>query len=166
MPPRPLLAALLVAPALALATTAHAAPYDDAIAAYDHAVATGNAADYTAALGLLQPEARAGNARASDLTGRLYRDGHGVARDLAEALAWFGRGAVQGDALAELDLGGLYASIAPPDRISAAMWLGLAANQGNADAAAAHAAMVQQMTPAEIAEADRRIRDWLPIAIN
>ena len=154
--------------ALLAAAPASAGAYEDAIAAYDRAIATGAAADYAAALALLRPEAAAGNASASDLLGRAYRDSHGVPPDALAAENWFERGAVQGDAAAEADLAALLAAGAgvPADPVAATMWFSLAVLHGDTAAAAGRDALAASLSPTDRAEAERRIRDWVPIAID
>ena len=64
----------------------------------------------------------------------MYRDGHGVPQNYAEALKWFRKAANQGYDNAQLDLGFLYAhgDGVPQDYIEAAKWYRKAAEQGNA----------------------------------
>lgn len=96
--------------------------------------------DYPAAVRLLEPLARSGNAHAQLRLGLLYYHGHGVRESDAQALQWFERAARQGLADAQFHLGNMYAyglvalaDEADPARI-AAQWYFEAARQGHADA--------------------------------
>lgn len=77
-------------------------PLQDGIAAM-------NRKDYPAAVKLLEPLARAGQAAAQLRLGQLYYHGHGVRESDAMALQWFERAARQGNAEAQFQLGNMYA---------------------------------------------------------
>lgn len=96
--------------------------------------------DYPAAVRLLEPLARAGNAQAQVRMGLLYYHGHGVRESDLEAKRWFERAARQGNADAQFHLGNMYAyglvefrADADVDQ-QAAQWYFQAARQGHADA--------------------------------
>ncbi len=96
--------------------------------------------DYPAAVRLLEPLARAGNAAAQTRFALLYYHGHGVRESDALALQWFERAARQGLAEAQFHLGNMYAyglAALSPDTDGnrlAAQWYFEAARQGHADA--------------------------------
>ena len=96
--------------------------------------------DYAAAVKLLEPLARNGQAVAQLRLGELYYHGHGVAENNDTALTWFERAARQGLAAAQFQLGNMYAyGLADPgnDRDPArlaAQWYFEAARQGHANA--------------------------------
>lgn len=96
--------------------------------------------DYPAAVRLLEPLARAGNAQAQTRLGLLYYHGHGVRESDAEALRWFERAARQGLPEAQFQLANLYAfglADVPADTDAtriAAQWYFEAARQGHAEA--------------------------------
>lgn len=99
-----------------------------------------NRKDYPAAIKLLEPLARSGNASAQLRIGLLHYHGHGVRESDAQALQWFERAARQGLAEAQFHLGNMYAyGLASPgadvdaSRL-AAQWYFEAARQGHADA--------------------------------
>lgn len=103
-------------------------------------VAAVNRKDYPAALRLLEPLARSGNAVAQLRLGLLHYHGHGVRESDAQALQWFERAARQGLAEAQFHLGNMYAyglaepqGDVDPGRL-AAQWMFEAARQGHADA--------------------------------
>lgn len=96
--------------------------------------------DYPAAVQLLEPLARSGNAQAQLRMGLLNYHGHGVRENDAQALAWFEMAARQGLAEAQFHLGNMYAyGLADPGLQSdagrlAAQWYFEAARQGHAEA--------------------------------
>lgn len=103
------------------------------------------AKDYRAALELLRKEARRGDLRAAQQLGTLYRDGEGVDKDPAEALAWFLRAAKpdirrarfkQGLPEAQIEVAKMYREGigTAPDPKRAAHWLRLAAQQDRGEA--------------------------------
>jgi TPR repeat protein len=81
------------------------------------------------------------------------------------AVFWFSQAAEQGDVLAFAKLGWMYAEGrgVRQDFIQAHMWYNLSAAQGEPRAAEARDALATQMTPAQIAEAQRLAREWKPI---
>jgi hypothetical protein len=126
---------------------------------------------YGTATRLARPLAAEGDARAESVLGLLYFNGEGVPQDKAEAMKWFRRAAEQGDALAQYNLGLSYAKGegGEPDYVSAHMWFNLAAARFPlSDATNRTAArknrdlMAEKMTPDQIAEAQRRAREWKP----
>jgi len=60
-------------------------------------------------------------------------------------------------------LGMMYSTGAdvPTDYVSAHKWFNIAATQGNAEAVRLRSEIAVQMTPVEIAKAQRAARDWL-----
>ena len=50
----------------------------------------------------------------------------------------------------------------PQDYVTAHMWFNLAAASGNKDAVKARDIVAAQMTPAQIAEAQKLAREWKP----
>jgi len=84
--------------------------------------------------------------------------------DYATALMEFRVLAEQGDAIAQYNLGLMYANGrgVPRDYVQARMWLNLAAAQGNELARKARDIVAKKMTPAQLAEAQRLARKWKP----
>ncbi|MGX7894010.1 hypothetical protein [Tsuneonella sp. HG222] len=79
---------------------------------------------------------------------------------LAKCLA----AAAQGDTSAYFDLGVAFSTGsngAPCDMIEAHKWFNLAASKGHEEAAWCRADISDEMTAREIAEAQRRAREWL-----
>ena len=86
----------------------------------------------------------------------------------AEAASWYRKAAEQGDAHAQSKLGDMYnrGCGVPQDCAEAHMWLNLAASRASGDDRKEYAgerdAVARKMTPLQIAEAQRRAREWKP----
>jgi TPR repeat protein len=106
----------------------------------DDGIAAMRSKDYPAAVRLLEPLARAGNAQAQVRMGLLYYHGHGVRESDGEAKRWFEQAARQGNAEAQFHLGNMYAyGLVELTRDvdvdqQAAQWYFQAARQGHPDA--------------------------------
>ena len=114
-----------------LVATANAAPFDDAVAAY-------NRGDYAQALKILRSLAAQGNADAQTTLGGMYYSGERVPQDYHEAVKWWKLAAAQGEVSAQFLLGSMYSDgegVAQNYR-EALKWYRLAAEQGNAQAIA------------------------------
>ena len=148
----------------ALAGAAGAGPLDDARAA-------DRRGDYATEFRLLRPLAEQGNAEAQTALGDMYAGGHGVVQDYVEAVKWFRRAAEQGFADAQDFLARMYVQGqgVPKDYVQAHIWFNLAASlrfsggEGHLNIdAAARDNLAEEMTPAQIAEAQRLAREWQP----
>jgi uncharacterized protein len=150
---------LVGAPALALPGTATSGQLEDGLAAYQ-------SKDYEMALRLFRPLAVQGDAKAQALLGSMYQIGDGVPQDYAEAANWYRKAADQGYDGAQAMLGDMYKEGrgVQQDDVLAYMWLSLAAAQDNDDARKDRDLLAKLMTPAQIAEAQRRANDWKPIS--
>ncbi len=106
-----------------------------------------------------------GDANAQYKLGVLYENGFGGAQDNGQARQWWEKAAAQGDARAQYSLGFLYHSgyYVPQDFVQAHMWYSLAAANGHKDAAMLRGVLPNQMTHAQIAEAQKLAREWKPI---
>ncbi len=93
-----IIAVLLLA---ALAGTAVAGPYEDAISAYERG-------DHNEAARLYRRAAEQGHAGAQYMLGFMYANGEGVPQNYAEAEEWYWKAAEQGDANAQYELGLMY----------------------------------------------------------
>ena len=93
-----------------------------------------------------------------------YARGRGVPRNEVEAAKWFHLAANQGDPDAQLDIGiSYYAGRgAPADDVLAYMWFNLSAAQGNETAIKYRDEVAREMTPGQVAEAQRLAREWKP----
>ena len=82
-------------------------------------------------------QAGIGNAHAEDVLGNVYQAAWGrMPQDYAQAVSWFRKAAIQGDADAQYNLGSMYATGqgVSQDDAQAASWYQKAASQGNASA--------------------------------
>jgi S1-C subfamily serine protease len=125
--------------------------------------------DDAAAVSWFRKAADQGNAEAQSSLGTMYFGGHGVPQDYAVAASWARKAADQGNALAQNSLGGMYyyGWGVPQDYVSAHMWFNLAAVRDHNKFAGAFRDMVTaKMTPAQIAEAQRRAAEWRPKLAN
>ena len=114
----------------------------------------------------LRARAEQGYAAALNNLGIMYAGGRGVPQDDAEAVHWYRLAADQGVGIAQYNLGSMYAAGrgVPLDYVLAHMWFNLAASRltgdrretgvENRDRAA------RQMTPAQIADAQRLALEW------
>jgi TPR repeat protein len=102
-----------------------------------------------------------GNADAQNNLGSMYELGSGVERDDAEAARWYRRAADQGDALGQYSLGTMYLEGrgVEQDYIQAYMWLSLVAAR-SPEYASFRDRLRSELTPAQIAEAQRLAREW------
>jgi hypothetical protein len=155
-----------------------AAESGDARAQYNLALAYGDgrglAQDFAASATWCRRAAEQGYSDAQLLLGLLYRRGQGVRPDNSEALKWTLRAADQGHAMAQHTLAALVYDVFA-DRedcidvyVEAYMWSSIANKKlwGESQAAAAtlRGAIAKKLTPEQIAEAERRARDWQPMA--
>jgi TPR repeat protein len=115
----------------------------------------------------LQQRAEHGDAEAQVNLGVMYEKGNGVPQDYSQAAAWYRKAAEQGDATAQGDLGTMYfyGKGVPQDYIESHKWLNLAASRMSGekqkDYAAARDVVAEKMTPAQLAEAQKRASEWL-----
>ena len=137
-------------------------------AGYAEGLAAYKRGDYATAPRELQPLAEQGVAEAQYYLGLMYDLGRGVPQDYAEAVKWYRKAAEQGYAGGQYHLGLMYRKGrgVPQDRVQAHLWLSLAA-EGLIDAYSkiAHRfikIVAAEMTPAQIAEAQRLAREWKP----
>ena len=129
--------------------------------------------DMATAARLWKAWAGKGNAEARTLLGAMYWSGEGVPRDHKEAARLYLLAANQGYARAQNDIGfmlGFGEGTPQHDDIEAYKWLTLAINgytarnQDRLDQARKDlATLAKRMNPAQIAEAERRIKVWKPV---
>ena len=117
---------------------------------------------------MAQPGGRPGSRPIANALAMCHENGWGVSVDAIEALRWYGRAAAQGLLSAQAALGRHYAAGfgGAQDRVAAHMWLSLtlaeASTQTRDDIAEQLRAVVEEMTPEEVAEAQRRAGEWTP----
>lgn len=105
-----------------------------------------------------------GYAPAEAILGFLFQSGRGVSEDFVEAVKWFRLAANQGDATGQFYLGLAYWSGqgVPKDNLLAYMWLNLAVANGHQHAGARRDSVAAEMTPEQIAEAQKMATEWKP----
>jgi TPR repeat protein len=172
---------------MSLSATAVAGPFEDGVAAYlrgDYATALqilrpladqgiaaaqynlgvmyaegkGVQQDYTEAVKWYRKAADQNLAIAQSNLGSLYSDGHGVPQDCAEAMKWYRRAADASDPSAQ-----------SRDYLQAHKWYSLALSSLPSWQAGLRAEIIKSrdsveanMTPEQIAEAQRLAREWKP----
>jgi uncharacterized protein len=109
-------------------------------------------------------KAENGEARAQAFLGLDYLIGQVVPQDYEEAFKWLRRAAEQGNAVAQRALARMYAKGqgVQQDLVQAHKWFNLAAAHGYEDAEEARWTIEQQMTPAQVLEAQKMAREWKP----
>lgn len=117
------------------------------------------------AIRLYRLAAEQGNAHAQDALGFAYQNGVGVHRDVGEAAKWFRKSADQDNLDAQFNLGEMYelGEGVPPDlraRVYVVHAGCLTWHAGLRDAG--HDRVAQQMSPEQIAEAQKLAREWKP----
>ena len=152
-------AALMLA--VSFAGSVCAGPFEDAAAAY-------RKGDYAAALGIIRPLAEEGNVAAQFNLGVMYQLSHGVPQDNEAAVSWYRKAAEQGLAQAQYNLGVMYANGegVAQDYAAAHMWFNLASASRNKNAVKARDIVAAQLTPAQIAEAQKLAREWRPTSTS
>ena len=113
--------------------------------------------------------AERGDAKAQTIMGVLCGNAQGTMQGDAQAVEWFRLAAEQGDPWAQFKLGRSYETGRgiPVDRIEAHKWLSLGTPklrdelwEANEDFEDATDAVEAKMSPAEVAEAEKRAREW------
>ena len=125
--------------------------------------------DYAEAAQWYQLAADQGFTEAQYNLGVTYDEGEGVPQDDAEAARRYRLAADQGHVSAQFNLGLMYSSGkgVPQDDVEAHMWLNLATAHASAEERDEYVKerddVAARMTPEQIAEAQRRAREWTPI---
>lgn len=127
--------------------------------------------DYVKARSWYQKAADAGYAEAEYALGIMDMAGRGASKDEKKAVEWFRRAAEHGLAEAQVQLGGellagLGTADGKPDRVEALKWLLIGADKmpdplTQQIAAKTRDTLMEQVTPEERSEAERRAGDWL-----
>ena len=118
--------------------------------------------DYQEAFRWYLKAAEQGYAKAQFSLGLMYNEGKGVSRNYTEAIVWYRQAAAHGDTRAKNRLGMLHANGmgVPRDFVAADMWWILAAAQGDLAADKNRITVEQQMSAAEIGEAQKLANEW------
>ena len=137
----------------------------------EDAVKAKDLGDYKTAYRLFKPMAEQGNADAQFELGLMHFNGHGVPQDWEESAKWHRKAADQGHAPGQFALGQMYEAGhgVPKDYVLADMWFSLAVSRYSASyksyryiAAIKINDVEKNMTPAQIAEAQKLAREWKP----
>lgn len=108
--------------------------------------------------------AEQGNVHGQYDLGGAYLAGIGVPKETTETVKWWSKAAKQGHAEAQHNLGVMYAKGIgiSKDDVEAYMWLSLAVAKGEQGANEMLNSVTKEMTADQIAEAQRRSREWKP----
>lgn len=98
--------------------------------------------------------------------GQMLSMGIGAKRDLPEAIRFYQLAAEQGDELSQYNLARRYreGKDVPVDPVQAYFWFTLAATKGVEEALPMRALLQKDMTSAQIAEAQKRVKNFKPAA--
>ena len=110
-----------------------------------------------------------GNTEAQINLGKMYVDGEGIPKDDSEAIRWFRLAAENGNTDAPYYLGVMFdkAEGIPTDYIQAYAWLNIAAAKGSKEAKTYRKNIVENMSSADIAEAQKLSREyWETYGLN
>jgi TPR repeat protein len=121
------------------------------------------AGQFEAAMAMLLPYARSGNADAEELIGVMYAMGLGVPQDDERAFEWYLRSSLKGHPGAQSGLGWYYElgrGLPAPDLVRAYLWYGLSAIGGDPDAVISLEYLAPRMTAEERARAEVLIDDY------
>lgn len=120
--------------------------------------------DDTEAIHWFHRAAEQGHAGAQNELGERYADGYGAVKDDAEAANWWRKAAQQGHPDAQYSLGIMYQNGrgVAKDLVLAHKWISIAATTSE-DARLVLDRLQKNMTPAEVAEAQRLAREWTVI---
>jgi TPR repeat protein len=119
--------------------------------------------DYAEAAKWYRKAAEQDGAEAQYSLGQLYRKGQGLPQDYAEAAKWYRKAAEQGHRDAQFRLGVMHGNGegVPQDIVQAHMLFSLAAAQEYEKAKETRDKAASEMTPDQIAEAQRMAREWM-----
>ena len=117
--------------------------------------------DHAQAASWFRKAAEQGDAIAQGSLGWMYLRGDGVPKDAGQAVSWSRKAAEQGHAAAQNNLGSMYHNGVgvPEDYVQAYAWYNLAAAQGTEISEKNRDSLRQQMTPAQIADAQKLSRE-------
>lgn len=124
--------------------------------------------EYAEAIREFEKAAERGFARAQYSLALTYEFGSGVPQDFSQAIRWHTAAAEQGLPEAQYELGKMYEEARGVERdlVTAHMWYNLAASRyflqqsSNTEAARARERVAEHMTVPQVAEAQRRAREW------
>jgi TPR repeat protein len=144
-----------------IAGIASAGPLEDAASAHERG-------DDATAVKLLLPLAEWGDVQAQFTLGFIYDTAKEIPQDDAEAAKWYSRAADKGIAGAQYNLGAMYAEGhgVSQNYVEAYKWLSVAAlgfqAPDRSGAIKMRDLVATKMTPEQIAEAQKLVREWKP----
>ena len=117
--------------------------------------------DYIEALKWLRLSAEQGEASGQDGLGLMYSRGYGVSQDYRKAVKWYRLAAEQNHQQGQYNLGVMYNNGygVIQDYVLAHMWLNIAASNGYKDGVEARDSLAKNITPEQIAEAQKLARE-------
>ena len=123
----------------------------------------GVAQDYVQAVRWYKLAAEQGDASAQFNLGVMYDEGQGVAQDYVQAVRWYKLAAAQGHADAQFNLALMHelGQGVAQNYIQAHVWFNLAAAQGHKEAVESRNRAAKQMTPQQIAQAQKLATECL-----
>ena len=149
-----------------------AAQQDHAIAQFNlgarYATGKGVVQNYEETIKWYEKAIEQGPAGDQAILGVRYVNGAGIAQDYGKALKCFRKAVEQGNTIAQLYLGSMYEYGTGVDQnyVTAYMWYHRAGTLGIEGALEERDKIAEKMTPAQIAEAQRRAREWKPKKTN
>ncbi|MDA7680223.1 sel1 repeat family protein [bacterium] len=125
----------------------------------------GKGAEVDAETKALIAKAEQGEADAQFLLGVMYFDGTGVPQDDKEAVKWYRKSAEHGYAEAQHDLGMAYykGQGVLKDTVTAYAWFNVAVANGDEDGSKVRDLVAKDMTPEQIAEAQKLSKVWFEL---
>jgi len=116
------------------------------------------------AVRLYRAAAEQGHAEAQNALAFMYRVGNGVPQSDEDAIKWYRLAADQGVGQAQYNLGSMYGGGrgVSSDFVQAYKWFSLAAMHGVEDARKALFYCIDQLSPEQVAEAQRLALEWRP----
>jgi TPR repeat protein len=119
--------------------------------------------DYAEAVKWSRLAAEQGYATGQNNLGLMYNDGEGVSQNHGEAVRWYRLAAEQGYAKGQTNLGVMFVlgRGVLQDKVRAHMWFNIAAANGNADGVRAREMIVDEMSPADISQAQAMARECM-----
>jgi TPR repeat protein len=129
---------------------------------WDQAKTAHERGDYAAEVAIVRPLAEKGYAFAQFNLGVLYDRGQGLPQDDALAKQWYQKAAEQGLPQAQVNLAIMYeeGQGMPVDPVRAYFWYALADSQGDGQAPQALQDIAKKMTPAQVADAERQVKEF------
>jgi TPR repeat protein len=133
---------------------------------YEHGKGVG--ADAAKAVQWYEAAAAQGNRKAMHRLGVAYAEGTGVTKDLTQSAGWFAKAANAGLVDAQFNLAVLYerGQGVPQSLLDAYKWYAIAAAQGDVESRSRVEALATQLSPDDVAAAERTVQGFVPTAVD